>query len=110
MLKIKRMFNIFETSNEFITATLKNVLALHRNNTPLDGNSDCKRAYFAGRTLFLDIKDKNYNTDAITLSHTTECVGFFSGGVRRLLTIEQLRLLETLMKEMNIQHEPKWIN
>lgn len=104
---LTKMFNVFNISKEFLVASIKATLELHRTGKPFDPDSDCRQAYFAGRTLFLDIKDKNGEMDAITICHADEDYGYFSGGTRRLLPIEALRDMESLMREMNIQHEPK---
>jgi len=66
-----------------------------------------KSVYFAGRTLFLDV-EFNGKLDAITLVHSEETFGFFSGGPRRLMSIKALRLMEDLMVDCEIKHGPKW--
>jgi len=71
---------------------------------------DCKNLYFAGRTLFIDTKDKNGSVDCITLCHADETLGWFSDGTfRRLMSIKACRLMEELMNLCGIKHEPKWI-
>ena len=66
-----------------------------------------KKVYFVGRTLCLDIKRGDI-LDVITLVHSEETFGFFSGGPRRLMSIKALRLMEELMSNCKIKHEPKW--
>jgi hypothetical protein len=43
----------------------------------------------------------------MTFNYTNETVGWFSGGTRKLLSIESVRLLRLVMKESNINHEEK---
>lgn len=69
--------------------------------------TDLRRAYFAGRTLCLDTRDKLGNEDVITLSFEEETFGLFSGGFRRLMSIKAVRQLEELNRLCNINHEPK---
>jgi hypothetical protein len=67
------------------------------------------RSYFMGAALCLDIAH-NYSSDAdvITISHDRESWGFFTGGTRRLLNIEQLKLLEETMEVAEIHYTAKW--
>jgi len=64
--------------------------------------------YFVGRTLFIDIKINGDIIDCMTFNHSEESVGFFSGGLRKLMSIKQLRCMEYLMLKNNISHTPKW--
>lgn len=64
-----------------------------------------KQMYFVGQTLCIDLKDG----DVLTVNHSTESVGFFSGeSLRRLLPIKTLKLLEILMDDYGVKFERKW--
>jgi hypothetical protein len=69
--------------------------------------NDLKSIYFAGQTLCLDTRDEFGQEAVITLSWDEESFGLFSGGPRRLLSLNALRDLDTLMKKNNINHDPK---
>jgi hypothetical protein len=97
-----------EISHEFLNHSLKLSLEAFRKGKYDNKISDLKNMYFAGATLCLDIKDEFGNEDVITVCHSDETFGLFSGGIRRLLPIESLKTLETLMKEQNVNHKPKW--
>jgi hypothetical protein len=77
--------------------------------TLLGFDSDLTNAYFAGATLCLDVKDAINDIDVITICHSDETYGYFSGGPRRLLSIKALKDLEELMIAVNVNHETKWI-
>lgn len=64
--------------------------------------------YFAGATLCVDtnLPDRE---DVYTFNHTEETVGFFSGGLRRLLSIKSCKLLEEIMVLSEINHTKKWL-
>jgi len=103
------MIQTTEISHEFITHSIKVALECTKTGR-FDAEGDLIRAYFVGATLCLDVKDKFGDSDVITICHSSECFGLFSGGIRRLLPIEALKLLEELMKECEIKHKTKWIN
>lgn len=67
-----------------------------------------KNMYFAGRTLCIDMWT-NGKEDVMTFCHSDESVGFFSGGMRHLLSIPSCRILEELMILSDIKHNKKWI-
>jgi hypothetical protein len=71
--------------------------------------SDLKLMYFVGATLCLDIEDEFGFSDVITICHSDETYGLFSGGIRRLLPIKALKTLELLMKEQDVKHNTKWL-
>ena len=74
-------------------------------------DGDLQRIYFAGATLFLDTQDEFGFSDVITICHSSECYGYFSGKcIRHLLSIKACKKLEELMKICNIKHKKKWIN
>lgn len=64
--------------------------------------------YFAGATLCVDINLRD-REDVFTFNHCEESVGFFSGGLRRLLSIPACKTLEQLLVMSDINHEPKWL-
>ena len=70
-------------------------------------NNDLRNIYFVGQGLFLDFKDTIGSVDAITVSWDDETFGFFSGGSRRLLSLNALRGLEELMILCGINYDPK---
>lgn len=64
--------------------------------------------YFVGATLCLDMNSNEFK-DTMTFTHSDETVGFFSGGLRVLLSIKSCRLLEEIMVLSSINHKTKWI-
>ena len=71
--------------------------------------NDLTNIYFAGQGLCLDVKNAIGDRDVITLSWNSECFGYFSGGLRRLLPLSTLRKLQKLMDLNQINYEPKKI-
>ena len=67
-----------------------------------------KNMYFTGATLCVDMYSNN-ELDVMTFCHSDETVGFFSGGPRKLLSIESCKMLENLMVLSNIKHNKKWL-
>lgn len=67
-----------------------------------------KDTYFTGATLCIDVIDGD-DIDVITISHSSESIGVFTGGYRRLLTIKSLKYLEQIMLASHINFVPKWI-
>ena len=112
------MSNIFETPMEFIENSIKIGIKLseardrgetkHIDDFSPYGN-DLRNIYFVGQGLCLDVKDAIGTVDVITLSWDKETFGYFSGGLRRLLSIEALRNLQKLMDLNGINYEPKEI-
>lgn len=102
------MLNTIDISHEFITHSIKVTLDCAKTGK-FNAKGDLRKAYFVGATLCLDIQDKFGDSDVITICHSSECFGLFSGGIRRLLPIEALKQLEELMKECNINHTTKWL-
>jgi len=89
---------------DIITANLYHaVMSLQagREYQPLMG---VKKTYFTGRILCMDCEG-----GVLTLSHRNEDVGFFSGGFRRLLSIENMKLFEALMDLCEIGYDQKWV-
>jgi hypothetical protein len=102
------MENILDISNETIENILEDVKISAETNQFYTSMSDkVKRCYFVGATLFIDMIDENIEMDCMTFNYTNETVGWFSGGTRKLLSIESVRLLRLVMKESNINHEEK---
>lgn len=105
------MMNLKTTSDinlEFIENSIQQGLefALGDRET-FDG--DLKNMYFAGATLCLDLKDEFNDVDVITICHSDETFGYFSGNCfRRLLNINSLKKLEKLMCLCEIKHKSKW--
>ncbi len=102
------MINTIDISHELLTHSIQVTLDCAKTGK-FNAKGDLIRAYFVGATLCLDLRDKFGDSDVITVCHSSECFGLFSGGVRRLLPIKALQLLEELMKECGIKHETKWI-
>ncbi len=69
--------------------------------------NDLTNIYFVGQGLCLDVKDAIGDRDVITLSWSSECFGYFSGGQRRLLSLPALRKLQRLMDLNKINYQPK---
>jgi hypothetical protein len=96
--------SIFNFNMDIVTGNLYNaVMSLSKGKEfiPLMG---VKKVYFVGRTLCMD-----YNDDVLTLCHRDEDIGYFSGGFRRLLSIENMKLFEALMDLCEIGHNQKWV-
>ncbi len=99
--------NAFEINTDEVKATLKDVVAqfiANKGQGVTLKQGSIKRIYFVGRTLFLDI-----DNDCITLCHADEDFGLFSGGVRRLMDIETITLMEKLMVLCEVNHDKKWV-
>lgn len=94
---------------EFIEHSIQQALEFcYEERVNFDG--DCANVYFAGRTLVIDVREHGQITDCITLCHEDEDYGWFSDGTfRGLLSIKALKLMETLMNEMGVQHNKKWV-
>jgi hypothetical protein len=80
---------------------------------PLDSNEYqipnwFRNVYFVGGGLCIDITKENGKLDVMTFSHREESVGYFSGGMRRLISMTAVRTLERIMERKAIQHHPKW--
>lgn len=69
--------------------------------------NDLTNIYFVGQGLCLDVKDAIGSQEVITLSWEKENFGYFSGGIRRLLSISALRKLQRLMDLNKINYQPK---
>ena len=100
---------VTDIPQEFINYSLILSLQAFREGKYKRKGSDLKRMYFVGATLCLDIEDEFGFSDVITICHSDETYGLFSGEVRRLLPIKALKTLELLMKEQNINHNTKWL-
>lgn len=96
--------NILDFNFDIITGNLHNAVISLSNGRNFIPSMGVKRIYFVGRTLCMD-----YNGDVITLVHSEETVGFFSGGIRRLLSIKNMQLFEALMDLCEIGHNQKWV-
>jgi hypothetical protein len=69
--------------------------------------NDLTNIYFVGQGLCLDVKDAIGSQEVITLSWDRETFGYFSGGLRRLLSLPALRKLQRLMDLNGINYQPK---
>lgn len=69
--------------------------------------NDLTNIYFVGQGLCLDVKDAIGSQEVITLSWDKETFGYFSGGLRRLLSLPALRKLERLMDLNGINYQHK---
>ena len=104
-------YSILETPMEFIEKSIELASeAFNQKNLLINKSygSDLQRAYFIGRTLCLDVEDEFGIGGVITINHSNETFGYFSGGLRRLLSIEACKRLESLMVQVGITHDPKW--
>ena len=63
-----------------------------------------KSIYFAGSTLCMDI-----DGDVLTLRHSNEDIGYLSGGLRRLLPLVCMELMEAIMDMAGVKHTQKWV-
>ena len=89
---------------DVVTGNLYNAVIALSNGREFKPTMGVKAVYFAGRTLCMD-----YKGDVLTLCHADEDLGYFSGGFRRLLSIENMKLLEALMDLCEIGHNQKWV-
>ena len=69
--------------------------------------NDLTNIYFVGQSLCLAVKDAIGSQEVITLSWDKETFGYFSGGLRRLLSLPALRKLKRLMDLNGINYQPK---
>jgi len=95
--------SILNFDMDIVKANLYNAVFSLQRNEEVKLFMGVKRMYFAGATLCLDI-----NNDVLTLVHCEESIGWFSGGLRRLLDIECMRLMEAIMQHCEIKHTKKW--
>jgi len=100
--------DIFYLDNRDIENTLSIAIDLAEGRLKKSSVPWLLNIYFVGRTLFID-QYCNDIRDSMTFCMATECVGFFSGGRRVLLSIKSCKSLEYLMKISDIKHEPKWL-
>lgn len=96
--------SIFEINMDVVTSNLYNAVISLSNGRKFSPVMGVKRIYFAGATLCMD-----YQGDVLTLSHSHEDLGYFSGGIRRLLSIKNMQLFEALMDLCGVYHEQKWV-
>jgi len=96
--------NIYHFNMDVVTGNLYNAVIALSNGREFKPTMGVKAVYFAGRTLCMD-----YKGDVLTLCHADEDLGYFSGGFRRLLSIENMKLLEALMDLCEIGHNQKWV-
>ena len=114
MISFKKntIMKIFEIEETFIQDSIKLGIDIAKSEgkyiEDFRKDSMVKRIYFVGQGLCLDIKDdESGDPEVITISWESESFGFFSGGMRRLLSINSLRLLSELMNICEINYEPK---
>lgn len=101
---MKQTNNIFNFDMSVVTGNLYNAVISLSNGREFKPTIGVKKIYFAGRTLCMDLEG-----DVLTLCHRDEDIGFFSGGFRRLLSIENMKLFEALMDLCEIGHDQKWV-
>ena len=101
-------YTIYTYESSDIDQVLRIVLSLAKGETERKNVPWLTGLYFAGATLCVDtnLPDRE---DVYTFSHNQETVGFFSGGLRRLLSIPSCKLLEEIMVLSEINHTPKWL-
>lgn len=80
------------------------------NNEYLPSDTELSNAYFAGASLCLDIKKPGQDPIVLVLNQSTETFSIFNHdtGFRRNLSIKAMKLLESLMRECNINFIPKY--
>lgn len=101
--------NTLELTNKQIESFLSLALDAQANYGILPPNEYFKNVYFAGRTLFFDLKTKDDSVECLTISYTNECFGLFSGGNRKLLSISNLIKLKELMVVCGVTYPKKEI-
>lgn len=92
---------------DIITIIAKQIIIYDRNPDEVPWIHDI---YFAGATMHI-VGFFNGKSDIMTFSYNKESVGFFSGGLRKLLSLHALRNLGDIMDELMIKKENKvWEN
>jgi hypothetical protein len=101
-------YTIMTYQNSDIDQVLRIILQLAKGEAEREHVPWMTGLYFAGATLCVDtnLPDRE---DTYTFNHTKESVGFFSGGVRRLLSIKACKMLEEIMVLSDINHTKKWL-
>jgi len=101
-------YTIFTYQSSDIDQVLRIVLSLAKGETEHSSVPWMTGLYFAGATLCVDtnLPDRE---DTYTFCHSDETTGFFSGGLRRLLSIKSCKLLEEIMILSEINHTKKWL-
>lgn len=101
-------YTIMTYQNSDIDQVLRIVLSLAKGETERKSVPWMTGLYFAGATLCVDtnLPDRE---DVYTFCHSDETVGFFSGGLRRLLSIKSCKMLEEIMVLSDINHTKKWL-
>jgi hypothetical protein len=69
--------------------------------------------YFVGASLCIDVKgifNGNSTVDVIVLNHSSETYNLFSGGLKMLLSIKALKMLEAIMLDNRVKHKTKWLS
>jgi hypothetical protein len=109
------MSPVFDIPMEFIENSINIGIQLSESSlkgepkyiSDISSGNDLKRIYFAGRTLCLDTEDEFKQEMVITIVWDDESFGLFSGGPRRLLSLNALRGMKKLMELNEINHEDK---
>lgn len=73
-------------------------------NSPSEINENIKykNSYFAGGTLCIDIEFKGEN-EVLTLNLNNESVGFFSGGPRKLISLNDLKRIKEIKENVKTE-------
>lgn len=68
----------------------------------INENIKYKNSYFAGGTLCIDIEFKGEN-EVLTFNLNNESVGFFSGGPRKLISLNDLQRIKEIKENVKTQ-------
>ena len=96
--------SIFQLDMDIVKGNLFNAVISLQNGKVFNPVMGVKQVYFVGATLCMDVNEK-----VLTLVHKEETIGYLSGGLRRLLPIDVMRLFEALMNICEIVHTQKWV-
>ena len=93
---MKNTTKISYYNNDSITQSLRIVKEITEGKLDIKHAPWLKNMYFVGRTLFLDVNTPT-GEDSKTFCLSDESVGFFSGGMRKLISLEAVQIMKDLM-------------
>jgi hypothetical protein len=110
-------FSLVDIPETTIQVWLRNVEKSMKEGVPFEQYVPSKfkvtNVYFVGATLCLDIRLKSDTKidapmDVITINHSDESFGLFSGGFRKLLSLKSLRRFERIAIHSGINIKPTY--
>jgi len=106
--KLLEWYGTMGLSHRFITNCLRFLAGKHN-----ESLEELRQAYFVGRTLYLDV-GPSYDVRVLCLNYDKERYGLLHKIPQdpvqfRLLSIEDLRLMEVIMDKSYVSYSPKMI-